>query len=52
MPLFGMLRRVAFVRADVSEEGCSVLRLLVTVNVVSSSPPIIIMIEAILSSET
>jgi hypothetical protein len=58
----GMLRRVALARADVLEELIasiirvllrSVLRLLVTANVVPSSPTLVIlMIEAIRSSET
>jgi hypothetical protein len=50
----GMLRRAALVRADVSEERrpCSVRRLLVTANVVPSSPIVTLMIEAIRSSET
>jgi hypothetical protein len=54
----GLLRRVALVRTDVSEEVdivflCSVLRLLVTANVLSSSQFLFsLMIEAIYSSET
>jgi hypothetical protein len=62
-----MLRRVALVRTDVSDERitsiirvariskcaeCSVLRLLVTVNAVPSSPILVnLMMEAIRSSE-
>jgi hypothetical protein len=47
-----MLRRVAPVRTDVSEELRSVRRLLVTANV--PSPPILVtlMMEALSSSET
>jgi hypothetical protein len=73
MPFSGMLRRVALVRTDVSEElsasiirvtrigklgttlavTSSVRRLLVTVNVVPSSPIIVTLImEALSSSET
>jgi hypothetical protein len=50
----GMLRLVALVRTDVSEELLrSVRRLLVTVNVVHSSPiRVILMKEALCSSET
>jgi hypothetical protein len=47
-----MLRRVALVRTDVSEER-SVRRLLVTTSVVSSSPILAtLMKEALISSET
>jgi hypothetical protein len=77
MALAGMLRRVAFVRTEVSEEPCasiirvtrigelgtklsvtsnrlrSVRRLLVTANVVPSSPILVtLMMEALSSSET
>jgi hypothetical protein len=62
----GMLPRVALVRTDVSEERiasiirvysivflCSVLQLLVTANIVSSLPILVVlMMEAIYSSET
>jgi hypothetical protein len=48
MPLSGMLRRVALVRADVS----LVLRLLVTANVPSSPIHLIPMMKVTLSSET
>jgi hypothetical protein len=50
----GMLRRVALVRADVSEVFLrSVRRLLVTTSVVPSSPIIVtLMKEALSSSET
>jgi hypothetical protein len=55
----GMLRRVALVRTDVSEELSaktllrSVRRLLVTANVVPSSPILVtLMMEALSSSET
>jgi hypothetical protein len=49
----GMLRRVALVRTDVSEELHSVRRLLVIANVVSSSPILVtLMEEARSSSET
>jgi hypothetical protein len=49
----GMLRRVALVRTDVSEEPSSVCRLLVAVSVVPSSPIIVtLMKEALGSSET
>jgi hypothetical protein len=62
MPYSGMLHRVAIVRTDVSEE-CnapiilvflrSVRRLLVTANVVLSSPIFVtLMMEALRSSET
>jgi hypothetical protein len=48
MPSAGMLGRVALVRTNVSEE-----RLLVTANVVSSSPILVtLMKEALSSSET
>jgi hypothetical protein len=51
MPSPGMLRRVALVRSDVAVE-CSTLCLLVTANVVPSSPIFVTqMTEAILSSE-
>jgi hypothetical protein len=51
MPSSEMLRRVALVRTDVSEER-SLRRLLVTVNVVPSSPILVILImEALGSSE-
>jgi hypothetical protein len=70
MPSSGMLRRVALVRADVSEKPSasiirvtiigelvvflrSVRRLLVTANVVPSSPILVaLMMEALGSSET
>jgi hypothetical protein len=62
MPTSGMLRRVALVRTDVSEELSTsiirvllrrVRRLLVTANVVPSSPILVTqMIEALSSSET
>jgi hypothetical protein len=48
-----MLRRVALVRTDVSEELHSVRRLLVTASVIPSSPiPVTLMKEALRSSET
>jgi hypothetical protein len=48
----GMLRRVALLRTDASEE-LSVRRLLVTASVVSSSPILVtLMKEALSSSET
>jgi hypothetical protein len=66
MSSFGMLRRVALVRTDVSEKRSasimrvprevfirSVRRLLVTANVVPSSPiPVTLMMEALRSSKT
>jgi hypothetical protein len=57
MPSSGMLRRVAFVRTDVSEElrtsFNSVRRLLVTASVVPSSPiPVTLMMEALSFFET
>jgi hypothetical protein len=54
MPSSVMLRRVAFVRTDVSEEFLrSVRRLLVTPSVVPSSPILVILMkEALSSSET
>jgi hypothetical protein len=67
MPSYGMLRRVALVRIDVSDERIasiirvtrigdllsSVLRLLVTADVVPSSPILVTLtIEAIHSSKT
>jgi hypothetical protein len=62
MPSSGMLRRVALVRTDVSEELIasfirvllrSVRRLLVTASVVPSSPILVtLMKEAFISSET
>jgi hypothetical protein len=57
MPSSGMLRRVALVRTDVSEKNLrevlrSVLPLLVTANVVPSSPTLALMMEAIHSSQT
>jgi hypothetical protein len=67
MPTSGMVRRVAVVRSDVSEERspsiirvtftfyvfCSVRQLLDTANVVPSSPILVtLMMEAIHSSET
>jgi hypothetical protein len=57
MPSSGMLRRVALVRSDVSEEyiasNRSLLRLLVTDNVLPSSPILLILkMEAIRSFET
>jgi hypothetical protein len=58
MPSSGMLRRVALVRTDVSEE-CSIIflrsmhRLLVTANVVPNSPILVtLMKEALRSSDT
>jgi hypothetical protein len=52
MPSSGMLRRVALVRTDVSEE-LSACRLLVTANVVPSTPiPVTLLTEALSSSET
>jgi hypothetical protein len=55
----GMLRRVALVRTDVSEERIayivylrSVLRLLITINVPSSPILVNMMMEVICSSET
>jgi phospholipid N-methyltransferase len=49
----GMLRRVAFVRTDVSEELRSMRRLLVTASVVPSSSILVtLMKEALCSSET
>jgi hypothetical protein len=51
MPSSGMLRRVALVTTDVPEEG-SMRRLLVTANVVPSSPILVtLMMEALSSSE-
>jgi hypothetical protein len=51
-----MLRRVALVRTDVTEERsalrCSVRRLLVTANVLSSPIFVTLMKEALRSSET
>jgi hypothetical protein len=49
-----MLRRVALVRTDVSEELCaSVRRLLVTASVVPSSPILVTLMKEVLrSSET
>jgi hypothetical protein len=48
-----MLRRVALVRTDVSEELRSVRRLLVTASVVPSAPILVtLMKEALSSSET
>jgi hypothetical protein len=56
MPSSGMLRRVAFVRTDVSNERiaeCCVLWLLVIVNFVHSSPILVTLtMEAICSSDT
>jgi hypothetical protein len=57
MPSSGMLHRVAIVRTYVSEELSasiiSVRRLLVTANVVPSSPILVtLMVEALSSSET
>jgi hypothetical protein len=59
MPSSGMLRRVALVRSDVSEERNAIVflrslrRLLVTANVVRSSPILVTLaMEAISSSET
>jgi hypothetical protein len=62
MPFSDMLNSVAFVRTDDSYDHIAsiirvtricVLRLLVTVNVVScSSIPVTLMLEALLSSET
>jgi hypothetical protein len=50
----GMLRRVALVRTEVSEElSAKLRRLLVTANVVPSSPILVILMkEALSSSET
>jgi hypothetical protein len=50
----GMLRRVALVRTDISEElSSSVLRLLVAASVVPSSPILVtLMMEELSSSET
>jgi hypothetical protein len=52
----GMLRHVTLVRTDVSEEWMhvcrSVLRLLVTTNVVPSSPIVVTLMEATRSFET
>jgi hypothetical protein len=54
----GMLRRVALVRTDVSEELSAsfdarcVRRLLVRASVVSSSPILVTMMEALSSSQT
>jgi hypothetical protein len=51
MPSSGILRNVAIVRADVSEER-SVRRLLVTTNVVPSAPVLVtLMMEVLRSSE-
>jgi hypothetical protein len=48
-----MLRRVALVRTDVSEELCCMRRLLVAASVVPSSPILVtLMKEALSSSET
>jgi hypothetical protein len=49
----GMLRRVALVRTDVSEElSASIIRVTSTVNVIPSSPIIVtLMLEALRSSE-
>jgi hypothetical protein len=55
MPFSGLLRRVALVRTDVSEERSihSLSRLLVTANVVPSSPiHVTLVMEATRSSET
>jgi hypothetical protein len=58
MPSSEMLRRVALVRTDVSEERIAstflsnTLRLLVTANVVPSSPTVTLIMKAIRSSET
>jgi hypothetical protein len=57
MPFAGMLRRVALVRTDFSEEHSfssmsSVLRLLVTANVHSSPILVTLMMEALRTSET
>jgi hypothetical protein len=55
MPSSGMLRRVALVRNDVSEEfnASTVHRLLVTANFVPSSPILVtMMMETLISSET
>jgi hypothetical protein len=49
----GMLRRVALVRTEVSEELRSVFRLLVRASVVPSSPILVaLMKEALSSSDT
>jgi hypothetical protein len=53
MVSFGMLRRVALVRTDVSEElrrHRTVHRLLVTASVVPSSPILVILMTEALSS--
>jgi hypothetical protein len=57
MPSSRMLRRMALVRTDISEELSayiiSVRRLIVTANVVPSSPNLVtLMMEALISSET
>jgi hypothetical protein len=54
MPSSGMLRRVALVRTDDSEErSASIIRVLVTANVVPSSPILVtLMMEMLGSSET
>jgi hypothetical protein len=46
----GMLRRVALVRTDVSEELSSVRRLLVTASVVPSSLILVTLMKEVLSS--
>jgi hypothetical protein len=47
-----MLRIVALVKTDVSEEGVTSIRLIVTANIVASSPILVaLMTEAIYSSE-
>jgi hypothetical protein len=46
----GMLRRVALVRTDFSEELRSLRRLLVTANVVPSSPNLVTLMKEVLSS--
>jgi hypothetical protein len=46
----GMLRHVALIRTDVSEELSSVHQLLVTVSVVPSSPILVTLMKEVLSS--
>jgi hypothetical protein len=53
MPSSGILRHVALITTDVSEELTGVLRLLITANVIPISPILVtLMMEAIRSFET